>query len=449
MTAESSVAARVKHNLLEGDVAAHLRRLAVPVIFGLMALQLFSVVDTYYISYLGTKSLAAFGFCIPIVFLFMGATFGLSVGSTSALSRVYGAGDMALLRRMTTDAISMTAMIMTAFSVIGYICIDPIFSAIGAKPELMPLIRDFMSYWYVGLPFLGIMMVGNACIRATGDTVFPSRMLAAQAILMMIVDPFLIFGWAGLPRLELKGAGLTLMLCYMVAGGVSLYMLGWRRRSMSAQIFHAGIFKSWGRILHVALPSIVSNQIAPISTAIITSIAARFGAEAVASLGVANRIENVVMLVPYSFNAAVAIFVGQNFGAGNFGRVREAIVTAVKYVMFYGLFMAVCLWFLAGSIGRAFSDDLMIVSYVRQYFHWVPISYGGLMTMIICNGSFTAMGRPFPSTATIAMKAFIIYIPLAYTLQKPFGFVGILIALMLTNMLIGIISYVWNRRITA
>ena len=447
MTTGNENVISTRPTLLEGDVGAHLRRLALPLAWGMFAMTSFSVADTFFISRLGTQYLAALGFCLPVLMFFMGLVFGLSVGTTAAVSRVYGEGSFDKVRRLATDALTLTGGLVVLASVTGFFAIDPVFRLMGAKEELMPLIRRYMEIWYCGLPFLSVMMIGNACIRATGDTRFVSRMMTLLAGINIVLDPFLIFGWGPFPELKLAGAAVTHVVANYVTCMVSMYVLIFRRGIVRPQLLiHEGLAASWKRILHVAVPSVISNQIAPVSAAIITWMAASFGKEAVAALGVATRIESVATLIFYSTGAGVSIFTGQNFGAGNHGRIREAVGTGTRYALAWGIIVAALLWSFALRIPPLFDANPLVVGYTAQYLHWVPISYGAMGAMVISNASLNAMGRPIQATLLILLKAIIIYIPLAYVLQGYFGFLGILTALAITNFAVGLISYLWNRK---
>jgi putative MATE family efflux protein len=435
-----------KASLLEGEVAPHLRRLSVPLALGLFSLTFSNIADIWFIGRLGTEYLAAFGFVLPIVMLFMGVIFGLSIGTVSALSRVYGSGDIEKLRQMSTDAVSLTLIMVTAAAVAGFFLIDPVFRWMGAGEVVMPLIHGFMSIWYCGLPFLGMMMIGNACIRATGDTRFPSAMMTANATGSVVLCPFFVFGIWFFPEMKLSGAAMAQVITAVCTATFSFYKLTAVKKILSEKVFHTGVFESWKKIFHVAVPSMISNQIAPISLAVITAMAATFGREAVAALGVANRIEGLVMIFFYSMNAGTSIFVGQNHGAGNFGRIREALAIGTRLAFAWGFFCAGVMWFLSGVLPPFFDSNPDVVGFAKQYLHWVPISYAALGTMILANGIFNSIGRPLPSMLIIFMKAVVLYIPMAWWLKGIFGFTGILMALMLTNIMVGVISFFWSRK---
>jgi putative MATE family efflux protein len=436
-----------RKTLLEGDVPPHVLRLAFPLALGMFALNAFSLVDTWFIAQLGTRYLAALGFCIPIIMLYMGVIFGLNVGTSAALARVYGEGDMVKFSRMATDALTLGAVVITAAAVLGFMLIVPIFRLLGAGDGLMPLIWKYMAIWYCGLPFLGMMMIGNACIRATGDTRFPSAMMISLSVVNMVLDPFLIFGWGPFPRLELAGAAVTMVISSYIMAVISMWFLIFRKRVLVAPIWHKDIFSSWKRIMHVAIPSMISNQISPISAAIITAMAAGFGKEAVAALGVATRIESMSTLVFYSVGAGLSIFAGQNFGAGNYGRIYEAVRAATKYALYWGVFIAGVLWLAAYRIPLFFDDNENVVNYTAKYLHWVPLTYFALGVMVVYNAKLNAIGRPFRATALILLKAIVLYVPLAWYFQGKMGFEGILLSLVITNLAVGAIAVLWNRRI--
>jgi len=436
---------RHRENLLEGDIAPHLRRLSVPLIWGLFAMTSFSVVDALYISRLGTLNLAAFGFTIPVVMFFMGIIYGLSVGTTSLLARVYGEGDFVKVQRLATDSVVLTTIVVCVSSVAGYLLIDPVFHLMGAGANVMPLVHSFMAIWYWGMVFTSYVFICNACIRADGDTRIPAFLLTLVSVLNACIDPFLIYGWGPFPRMGLDGAALTLVISYTVTGAVGLYFVIFKKSLICLPLFHEETFASWKRVLHVGIPSTLSNLIGPISQAAVTWLAAALGTEAVAALGVSTRIEGMMILVFYAMGAGVSIFTGQNYGAGNFGRVQEMIRIAGKYALIWSLIILVILLAFATRIPLFFDSHPVVVADTTLYLRIVPVSYGAMGIMIVVNSALNAIGKPFLATTLILLRAFILYVPLAYIGQKYFGFTGILLALMITNFIVGLISHLWNK----
>lgn len=430
-------------------MAAHLHRLSLPLLWGMFAMTAFSIIDTLYISRLGTVALAALGFTMPMVMFFMGIIFGLTVGTTSVLSRAYGEGDFDKVRRLATDSLVMTAIIAAAGATAGYFLTDFIARWMGAKENgSLPLIRHYMAIWYCGMVFMGLFFGGNACLRATGDTRLPSLIMTVSAAVNICLDPFLIFGWGPFPKMGFAGAAATLVAANVLTGAVSLYFLIFKKKMLSARLFHAGTLDSWRKLLHVGAPSILSNLISPVSAAVVTWMAADMGREAVAALGVSTRIEGMAILAFFALGAGASIFTGQNFGAGNYGRVGEAVAVAGKYAMIWSFAMTVFLWAFAEDIAPFFDGNRAVIAYTTQYLHIVPVSYGAMGILIISNAALNAMGKPLPATILILLRAIVLYIPIAYILQKHYGFTGILMALTFTNIIAGSIAHLWNKIVT-
>jgi putative MATE family efflux protein len=435
--------------LLEGEIAPQVRRLAFPLMWGLFAMTSFNIVDTLYISRLGTTALAALGFTMPLVMFFTGIIFGLSVGTTSVLARAYGEGDFDKVQRLATDSLVLTALLVITASIVGYFLIDYIFRQMGAKEEILPLIHHYMAIWYCGMVFLSLMLICNSCIRATGDTRFPSAMMTLTAVISICLDPFLIFGWGPFPEMGLAGAATTLVFAYTLTCTISLYFLIFRKKILLTRLFHDKAAESWKKILHIGIPSIISNMIVPLSAAIVTWMVARLGQEAVAALGIATRIEALAILVFYSLGAGVSIFTGQNFGAGNYGRISEITSLAAKYALIWGFTIAALLWIFAERISFIFDGHPQVIAYTTLYLHIVPVSYGAMGMMLTANAALNAMGKPLPATVLVLMRAIVLYIPLAWLAERYYGFSGILIALAFTNISVGTASYLWNKKVAA
>ena len=386
--------------------------------WGIFAMTSFSVVDTLYISRLGTSALAALGFTMPVVMFYMGIIFGLAIGTTSVLARVYGEGNFGKVQRLATDSLVMTAIIVGISAVAGYFLIDDVFRMMGAGEDIMPMVHRFMAIWYCGMVFTSQMFICNACIRASGNTRLPSSLMTLASVINICVDPFLIYGWGPFPKMGLAGAALTLVISYTVTGCAGLYFIAFKKGLLCWPLFHEGTFSSWKRLLHIGVPSIISNLIGPISAGVVTWLAATLGTEAVAALGVSTRIEGLAVMIFYALGAGVSIFTGQNFGAGNYGRVNEMTRLATRYTLIWSVVTVAVLWVFADRIPLLFDTHPVVVRYTALYLRIVPVSYGAMGVLIISNAMLNAVGKPLPATVLILLRTFVLYVPLAYIAEK-------------------------------
>ena len=163
--------------MLEGPVESTLLRLSLPMVMGIISVMLINIVDTFYIGQLGVRELAAISFTFPVIFTVMSLAFGVGIGTSAVLSRAIGKGNLAKVQQLTTDSLILIALVMAFISFLGILSLKPLFLAMGAEEDLIPLIREYMLIWYLGVGLVAIPIVGNNAIRASGDSKTPSLVI--------------------------------------------------------------------------------------------------------------------------------------------------------------------------------------------------------------------------------------------------------------------------------
>jgi len=116
------------------------------------------------------------------------------------------------VRRLTTDGLLLSSGIVSLFVIAGITTIQPLFFLLGARGEILRLVKTYMLIWYCGMPFVVIPMVGNNAIRATGDTKTPSLIMVSSMSINIVLDPLFIFGIGFFPKLGLAGAALATVI---------------------------------------------------------------------------------------------------------------------------------------------------------------------------------------------------------------------------------------------
>lgn len=191
--------------LIDGSVAKILFNLTLPMIAGMLGIVAFNLVDTFFVGQLGSKELAALSFTFPVVLVINSLAMGIGIGASAVVSRAIGRGDHHEVQRLTTDSLFLALVLVAFFVSFGVLTIEPLFTLLGAGPDIVVLIREYMVIWYIGVLFVNIPMVGNNAIRATGDTKTPSAVMLTAAVVNIALDPVLIFGLGPAPALESKG----------------------------------------------------------------------------------------------------------------------------------------------------------------------------------------------------------------------------------------------------
>ncbi len=437
-----------KARLTQGPVGRTLINLTIPMLFGIFTLVAFNLIDTFYIGQLGTRELAAISFTFPVVMIISSLARGLGVGASAVISRAIGEGDRHKVQRLSTDSLLLALLIVAAFSVVGLLTIKPIFRSLGATPEVMPLIEQYMSLWYIGVVFVVIPQVGNATIRATGDTKTPAIIMIVAAGINLALDPLLIFGLWIFPELGITGAALATVMARATTMLVSLWVLAHRERMLTlARPRLKAVLNSWKEVLYIGLPAAGTAMLAPVSVGIMTAMVAAHGPEAVAGLGVSSRIEMLGIGVIMALASTLTPFVGQNWGAGRMDRVHLSVRYVQRFAMLWGALLFVVLAAFGRPIGLLFNQDPAVVATITSYFWIVPLSYGSLGVLMLGDAALNALNRPLQSTTLTLLRLFGLYVPLALVGSAVFGLKGIFGAAAVANGIAGIAAYLWLRRI--
>jgi putative MATE family efflux protein len=432
--------------LIEGDVGTHLRRLGVPMAFGFLAVLMFQVVDTFFVGQLGTEPLAAIGFTFPIGLLVMSVALGLGVGTASVLSQCIGAGEGRRATRIATDAIGLAIVVVVPVSVVGYLTIDPLFGAMGASGSVLRMVREYMQVWYAGVGLLFVPIVANAALRATGDTRSPAIVMGISGVLNMVLDPLLIFGLGGFPRLEVRGAAIATVLSWSVTTVAALLLL-WRRENLInlRPERPAEVIRSWRALLFVAGPAVGTSVVLPLSGTVLMAIMAHFGDAAVGAYGVGVRVEPIAMSGILALALALPVFVGQNWGAGEFERARTGIALSARFALGWGAAAWIFLLVLRFPLAAAFNDDPEVIDLIARFLLILPVSYGMLGLNLIIASSLNALNRPLHSVALAGMRMFGLTIPLAWLGSRFVGAAGVFYGVAVANVIAGALSWIWFR----
>jgi putative MATE family efflux protein len=433
-------------NFTVGPVHTHLVRLTGYMLMGFVSIMAAALIETIYIGSVGTNELAALSFTFPLLMVMQGVSMGLGIGASSVVARTMGRGDAEKARRLITHCFIMVITLILVISAVAYMCLEPFFTLLGAQPHILPLAVDYMTIWLLGMPFFAIAFVGSTLMRATGDAVTPGYLMTIGSALHIIIAPFFIFGLAGAPKLGLEGAALGFVLARTVSFVLYTYYIVFRDRLMLASL--TGLLTSCREILHVGLPAVASNLIAPVSMSIITRLLASHGAEVVAGYGVASRIESIAMMVIIALSMSVAPFVGQNWGAGHHDRVKTALSLCNRFSILWGLFAFVMMILFGEYIVSLINEDPMVVGPAARYLVIVPISIGFLGITMTATQSFNALGKPVPPLIISILQMLVVYVPLALIGDYLWGYIGIFIAFTVTNIFIGILSWIWINNTT-
>lgn len=436
-----------RRRLLEDPVGKTLIRLSTPMMIGIAAVIFFNIVDTFWVGQLGPLELAAMGFTFPVAMVITNLTIGLSIGATATIARALGEGRDGRVRELTTHSLMLALLVVLTVSGTGLLTIDPLFTLLGADHQTLPYIREYMVPWYAGVGLLVIPMLGNGAIRATGDTTSPSVVMVCAGLVNAVIDPAFIFGFGPIPAMGLQGAAFATVVSWIVSAAGMVYLLAYRERMITfARPRLARVLASWKAMLHVGLPAAGTNLLTPLAAGAVTRIVAGHGHHAVAAYGVGTRVEGLSMIGMFALTAAITPFVGQNLGAGNGERLKEALRFVTKASIVWGGLCAALLFVIADPLARIFNDDAEVVAMTDRYLRIVPISYAPYGLAILVASLFNAMDMPVKATVLAALRLIVLAVPLAWIGSELYDLTGLFLGIVAANGIMGVVAGVYARR---
>ncbi|MBN2853001.1 MAG: MATE family efflux transporter [Clostridia bacterium] len=430
-----------KRDLTAGPVKNVIRDLTIPMIFGILGMVIFNLVDTFYVGKLGTVQMAALSFTFPVVLVVNSINLGLGIGASAVISKAVGENNKEKVTRLSTDSLTLGFLVAAVLALIGELTIHPLFISLGADNEVLPYINEYMRVWYAGVPFVVIPMIGNNAIRALGDTKTPSAVMMISALINMVLDPILIFGWGPFAAMGVKGAAVATVIARGITFMVALYVLTVREKVIEIKLIKIRLLlSSWGKILFIGMPNAIAKVIIPIGAGIITRIISSFGHDYVAAFGISTRIEYFSLAILSALAAIIPVYVGQNFGGKKMGRIKEGIKISTRFSMVYSVIVYGLLFFLARPLSHIFTEESHVSDLIVLYLRIVPLGYGFQGILLIINGALNALGKPIKAALLNVVQMLIIYVPLSVLFSNTYGMKGIFISLIISYLVTGILA---------
>ncbi|HAT26335.1 MAG TPA: hypothetical protein DCS89_04920 [Gammaproteobacteria bacterium] len=410
--------------------------------FGTLTMNVAQLAEAVYLGMLGTEFLAAMGFAFPLTITLFAFAGGIGSGASSVIARAMGAGDHERAGLLVAHAQILAVLIGVMLAATGFIFAEHIVAALGAEGLVLQLTVEYLQVYMMGVPFFLLSIVGSTLLRATGAAASPGIIMAFGSLVQIILGPILIFGWLGIPAMGIAGAALAYVVSRVVS--VMLYVVLLLRANLM-RLELTGILNSWLSIMHVGGPAIASGLVMPISMLVITRLLANHGHEVVAAYNVASRVETIAHMILWSCSSSAEPFIGQNWGARQYERVKRALFLCHSFCLSWGVITFVFMVSFGGFLVSLIDNNPQVVETAEVFFLIIPLSIGFMGMMQVANSSFNARGLPRPALVISLLRGIVIGIPLTVAGDMLWGYTGIFLATAATNVILGIMAWHWNR----
>ena len=410
------------------------------------------LVDAYFIGQLGREALAAISFIFPITVALTSLGVGVMVGINSVVARALGEGDFDRASRRANFGLVFAVVAGIVIGLVLYALLDPLFRLMNAPDNILPLIRIYMEPFALGFPLILAIMGFNGVLRGQGEARRTSFVSLTYAAANWVLDPILITGAFGFEGLGIVGAAYASIIGY----GIGAVMAALLMRGTDIPL-DLGLLRKCSMvdpalaILRVAGPAAFSNAINPVGLSILTALIALQGEAAVAGFGAAGRLQSFATVPLLALSGSIGAIVGQNWGASEFDRARQAALYAGIFCIAWGIGIAVAM--VAGGewFADLFTEDPAVIDEFALYLQIAAWGYAGFGLLIVANGILNAVDKAAFALVQSALRVFLVMLPVAWLLDAAWGSSGIYAAELAANIFggltgVALIYFVLKRR---
>jgi len=428
----------------------------VPLMISNVLQALSSTTSSIYLGRLiGVHSLAAVSAIFPVIFLLVSFIIGVASGSTVLIGQAYGARDHAKLKEVAGTTLTLTFVLAVAVGLIGGFFSEPMLRLLGTPADILATSTSYSQIVFFSMPILFVYIIYTTFLRGTGDTKTPLYSLILATILTLVITPFFILGWLGLPRLETNGAAVANIVSNTIALAALLVYLGLTKNPLAfdrEMIGHLRIhWKLAWQIIRIGVPTGISVIMVSFSEIAVLSFVNRFGSNATAAYGAVNQIVSYVQFPAISIGIAVSIFGSQAIGGQALDRIGKIVRAGVvlNYVI-EGVLILVC-YALSWHIISLFIVDPKTVAIAQRLLHITLWSYVIFGNARVLSGMMLASGAVLWPTVISIFSIWGVEVPVAYVLMQRLGLDGVWYgypAAFIVGLILQVTYYklVWKRR---
>lgn len=398
-----------------------LLNMSLPMMVSMLVQALYNIVDSIFVAKLSENALTAVSLAFPIQTLLIALGTGTGVGVNSLLSKQLGEKDLKQVSKTAMNGVFLAVMSFIVFVIVGIIGVRPFYASQvkGADPEILTLGVQYLTIVCVCSFGLYAQLIFEKLLQSTGKTLYSMITQAVGAVTNIILDPILIFGLLGMPKLGVAGAAIATVIGQIVGGTLGLIFNIKVNKEITLTVKG---FKpdpgTIGNIYKVGVPSIIMQAIGSVMTYGMNQILITFSSTATAVFGVYFKLQSFFFMPVFGLNNGLIPIVAFNYGAGKRSRVIKAIKCSLVYA--FVLLLAGFIVFEtvpAVLLGMFEASDEMLAIGVPALrviaFHFLIAWF-----CIIAGSVFQALGNGVYSLVVSVARQLVVLLPVAFILAR-------------------------------
>ncbi len=433
----------------EASIPKAVMSMAVPTIISSLVMVIYNLADTYFVGMLNNPvENAAVTLAAPVLLAFNAVNNLFGVGSSSMMSRALGSKDYEMVRRVSAFGFYCTVFCSLVFSLLCTVGKNPLLALLGTDAVTFAATGEYLKWTVCFGAVPAILNVVMAyMVRSEGCTLHASIGTMSGCFLNMLLDPFFILPW-GLD-MGAAGAGLATFLSNCVAC-VYFFILLYVKRKSTYVCINPKMFRLRKEVVAgvcgVGIPAAIQNLLNVTGMTVLNNFTSSFGADAVAAMGIAQKINMVPMNVAFGFSQGIMPLISYNYASGNRKRMRQAIFFSARNTVSALAAIALCYYLWAGNWIRLFIQNESIVAYGTSFLRGLCIALPFLCMDFLAVGVFQAVGMGKKAFFFAILRKIIMEIPAIFILNMLFPLYGLAYAQAVTEVILAVTAVLVLKR---
>ncbi len=380
--------------------------LALPLMFGMMVQTIYSLVDMIFIGMVGSSSLTALAFNLPILFFGMGLVFGLGSGVTTVIAQYIGANDIEKANNSAQQSIYMGLIIGFFLTAFGLIFGKKILQFLGTPLDILPLAWNYFKIIVSAYVFIVMSIFFRSIFSGEGDMKTPMIVGGFGTILNIILDPIFIFSF----NMGIEGAALATVVSQIVVSLIFAYLILIKKYSiikLSLSVYQFS-FKILLKIIKIGLPASFSMIIMSLGGASFNRILVEFSSDAVAAFQIGIRLDHIFLIPSISISTSVVTLVGMFYGAEKFKLAKQITLYAIRSTILIAILIGFLFFIFSDNIVSIFSDNANIQNICSQYLRYFVFGYPFIAISMISGRAMQGLGKGIPMLILTLLRVLVI-----------------------------------------
>ena len=409
-------------SLTEGSIARGMFMFALPILFANVLQSLNGSVNSIWVGrYLGEAALTATSNANTVMFLLIGAAFGIALAATILIGQCIGANDIPEARRVVGTSATFFAALSVVMAVAGLVLCEPLLVVMSTPRDSLPLAVAYMRVIFLGLPFMYMYAFVGSVLRGAGDSKTPFQFMLLSVAIDIALNPLFIFGLGPVPALGIAGSALATFFAQAISL-VALVTHLYRRRHLlvlhKEEIRHLRL--DWtivGTLVKKGIPMCAQMLVVSLSAVLMIALVNNFGVDTTAAFGAALQLWNYIQMPTFAVGMAVSSMAAQNVGAQKWDRVNAIARVGVTFSVVITGSIVLLIEVLDTWAFQIFlpsgSGALQIASHLNHIVTWSYIFFGVSMVLF---GVVRATGAVMAPLFVLTIALLVVRFPLAQML---------------------------------